>query len=130
MAYSRKEYLTHHGDYVGIGGSIPSHPTMRYKKQKQSLSAPRKVRMKFEEELHRTMTKIGFRGRLLGPFKVHYTLNGISVRFEGKYVPELTLHYKKTILEFDSIEEILENNIIKQEIRKQKLKTIMKGSDI
>jgi hypothetical protein len=98
---------------------------MVVKKIKQSLSAPRKVRMKFEEELHRTMTKIGFKGRLLGPYKVHYTLNGISVRFEGKYTPELTLHYKKTILDLDSIEAILENNLIKQEIRKQKLQKII-----
>lgn len=81
--------------------------------------------MKFEEELHKTMTNIGFKGRLLGPYKLHYTLNGISVRFEGKYVPELTLHYKKTILELDSLEQLLENNIIKQEIRNQKLLKII-----
>jgi len=84
--------------------------------------------MRVEEELHKTMTKLGFKGRLMGSFKVHFTfLNGISVRFEGKYVPKLTLHYKKRIFEYESLEELLQNNLIKQEIRKQKLTKINKS---
>ena len=83
--------------------------------------------MKVEEELHKTMTELGFNGRLMGAFKVYFTLNGISVRFEGKYVPKLTLHYKKRIFEYESLEKLLENNLIKQIIRKQKLTKINKS---
>ena len=78
----------------------------------------------FLELLSGTMMGLGFRGRLMGPYKIHYTRDGISVRYEGKYVPELTLHYKNKKYEFDDISELLEHHLIKQEIRKQKLQKI------
>lgn len=83
------------------------------------------AREQFEELLHNSMINFGFKGGSVLPYKLKYTLNDITVIIGGQfYYDSISVYCKSIEYKFNTFEEFFEHKLIKNQIRKSKLKKI------